>query len=1422
MNGAPWKTPRAWSRSTLAAALASLLLLLTAACGGGGSGNGGTDRRDTGGSGGPDIVTSQDTGGPPADVPKDVPPADVPPADVPPADVPPADVPPPVDIPAVAPVITILEPAEGTAIRRAAADAPTVFRVRIEHPGGLALVEFGADGQSGMRQQFVPAAPSGEFTFSLADYYVPDGTPPAGPEEVQRRWPAEGPKTFYVGVVSATGTRSVARRTIYVDATPPRVSVVDAPADRGLQYLDVVGQIRLQFRASDTHALKETRVRITWDADGAAQEDARTLVPSRTNEYLVVAELGANVARARVTVEAEDAAGWVDKVELPVRIIKRPPYRLGHVFEFPGGVEVLGYAVGHYDAAADAYPDLFVATSDGLWLLLGADGGQFAGGFKLLDAPTASWQKVFLHDMDHDGLEDLFLVALDGSDLHATVAIREPAGDGRSIDDYIPYPDAAVVPNGSLSVALDDFNNDDWIDLAVGLADAEDSVAILLGSPFPEGVDLPMEVSDPLDPTVACDPACPTAPLRYTCSAGLCALEVRSDCSPACGAGQLCVFHAASESPRCVPLSPAQACGGCRAGERCVGAAGAETCRRVASDDCDPECAPSYTCALGECVLTRTDDCPLPCAPGETCHRGECVFWVGGECAPPCGDRQRCQFGTCVRLDDTCDPPCLAGQVCSAGQCRRLCDEEGCAPPPDYLPFFLRPNYLRGVAGITDLQTADFNADGRMDIVVGRTGVRQISCYIGLGDGDFLDAYDTYLDDDPFRVLPYWLTGSQEDRPPSGFIDLIVTTEANERFYLLRGDGTGFFDIVWMSDRNVAITDVATGTIFGQGDLVMLQPDASLLRTWAFQAGQPAVPARFSDAGAFSAGFVPGELALADMNLDGLLDVVYLNRGTSRLVVGLGIPRAGGAHSGDFDLPPEILMEFTATTSEPDATGDSKEGPADLVDIAVGRVQPYPSPSNDFADLVTMTHVPGPVDPIPIGLSAPEDCGEQVTVKPSRTVKLIAYRSDGVRPGRRSSYSDLPPVFGDAPVALALGKFDADGNQDVAVAIGREGGADEWTVAQACGECEEPEEGQAPQPCLPDPESTILVKVPNIAILRTTIVADPPPANDFHVEFVPYRNLDPSLLVSASVVALGFSTGAAPPEYLPASEEGQRGRQVPLGLLAADLSNDTFDDLIILSDQIGVPGDDDYAPPQLTTWRAPLNSNGIFDGPRFGATLGRAPRWWTWINADTVDTIPDLLIANMGDDDLTLLRAAGGQLRFLTPRYLATQRGPAGIAAANLDLDGDRVQDFIVAVDGNVQIGYSRLPIPPAVWAFDDVVFLYPGGTYPRDDPAGVQVADLNRDGLLDIVVSNQGSDTLTIFFGVQEEGRPHPLFPVYLDAPTGHEPAKLVMALDLPAAQDPQRLHRGFNGDGCPDFAVLNEASESVTLLLSIPELCR
>ncbi len=88
----------------------------------------------------------------------------------------------------------------------------------------------------------------------------------------------------------------------------------------------------------------------------------------------------------------------------------------------------------------------------------------------------------------------------------------------------------------------------------------------------------------------------------------------------------------------------------------------------------------------------------------------------------------------------------------------------------------------------------------------------------------------------------------------------------------------------------------------------------------------------------------------------------------------------------------------------------------------------------------------------------------------------------------------------------------------------------------------------------------------------------------------------------------------------------------------------------------------------------------------------------------------------------------------------------------------------------------------------------YATGTYP----SAVATADLNRDGNIDVVTTNFGSSTVSVF--------------------GGNGDGTLAPGVLVPVGDQPQALAVGdFNGDGIPDLAVANSASNDVSILLGV-----
>jgi hypothetical protein len=172
------------------------------------------------------------------------------------------------------------------------------------------------------------------------------------------------------------------------------------------------------------------------------------------------------------------------------------------------------------------------------------------------------------------------------------------------------------------------------------------------------------------------------------------------------------------------------------------------------------------------------------------------------------------------------------------------------------------------------------------------------------------------------------------------------------------------------------------------------------------------------------------------------------------------------------------------------------------------------------------------------------------------------------------------------------------------------------------------------------------------------------------------------------------------------------------------------------------------------------------------------------------DGIPDLAVADAGTDTITILLGKGdGTFQALTPFPVPAAPGQHLTALTTADFDGDGRADLAVALDGS----------PGHV-----VVFLGNGdGTFRAgqdatvgNDPVALAAADFNRDGLPDLATADAGSGTVSILRGLGG-GQ----FALAESAAVGGTPGALTTG-DL-------------NNDGNVDLAGADAASGDVSVLL-------
>ncbi len=218
------------------------------------------------------------------------------------------------------------------------------------------------------------------------------------------------------------------------------------------------------------------------------------------------------------------------------------------------------------------------------------------------------------------------------------------------------------------------------------------------------------------------------------------------------------------------------------------------------------------------------------------------------------------------------------------------------------------------------------------------------------------------------------------------------------------------------------------------------------------------------------------------------------------------------------------------------------------------------------------------------------------------------------------------------------------------------------------------------------------------------------------------------------------------------------------------------------------------------------------------------------------DTRLDLVVANQGSASISLLLGqATGRLQLLTNPE--TQAGPVALALA--DLNADTVLDMVAANRNANSITVNIASGPVAYLPIS-----YPAAS----KPAGVAFADITGDGRLDIVVANEGAASVSVFPGLL--GTPLGRFGTRTDFAVGTEPVAVGIAdlnndsrpdiivtnrgsnsisvllnsgggllashFDSPAGLAPWGLAiADLNADSRPDLAVANSGESHVSVYL-------
>jgi hypothetical protein len=150
------------------------------------------------------------------------------------------------------------------------------------------------------------------------------------------------------------------------------------------------------------------------------------------------------------------------------------------------------------------------------------------------------------------------------------------------------------------------------------------------------------------------------------------------------------------------------------------------------------------------------------------------------------------------------------------------------------------------------------------------------------------------------------------------------------------------------------------------------------------------------------------------------------------------------------------------------------------------------------------------------------------------------------------------------------------------------------------------------------------------------------------------------------------------------------------------------------------------------------NGNGTFKA-RVDFPTGVGPTAVAVVDVSK-DGIPDVIVANRGDGTVSVL-LGNGNGTFKTKVDFPTNPLPAALAVA--DVDGDGKPDLVVANGNNDLGGAASVLIGNGNGTFKPKVDFATGGF-----PGAIAVADVNKDGKLDIVVTSGTDSVASVLLG--------------------------------------------------------------------------
>ncbi len=805
--------------------------------------------------------------------------------------------------------------------------------------------------------------------------------------------------------------------------------------------------------------------------------------------------------------------------------------------------------------------------------------------------------------------------------------------------------------------------------------------------------------------------------------------------------------------------------------------AGFEQCddgNTTSGDGCSANCLSDETCGNGyldsgevcdDGNTVDTDACPTTCQVA-TC--GDGFVWVGHE---------TCDDGN-TTSGDGCSATCVF-DGCGSGTVEggEECDEGGANGTPGSAcfanciaatvgfdaPLTIPLDRTAAVLGPRAIEAGDVNDDGRPDLAVASDLSHHVTVAYGLGDGRIWPPFRRSVGNHPQGLTLADVNGD-------GTVDALSANASDDTISVLLGDGDGFGTA---SHYSVVVglggdqpSDLAVADFDGDGHVdVVTANRGSDNVTLLLGAGDGSFTATtLLSTVVGSGGDGPRRVGIADLTGDGELDVVTANPGSDDVTL------LAGTGGGNF-APPQVF------TTRVGAGGDGPTALA-LADVT-GDGRPDVITANTASDDVTVlvTHASGTLNsPVrfstldgsgggedPFGLAVADVTGDGqpdlITAnRASDDLTLLPGVAGGATFGAPTTLSVADGAAGDQPIAVAVADLDGDGIPDL-IAANESSNDLSVLLGQGGGAFAAAQLYEAKAGYTGDaPVALAVADVNDDGALDVTVVSS---------------SAD-SLLVIA-----GLGDGRLTP-----SQSVPTGT-TPRGVALGDLDADGTLDWVVA--EYG----DDYIRRGLQRESGDFATASYYVRESFSGDNPVSVALGELDGANGLDAVTG---ANIDDGAVRLLNSGSGGFGSADFLYLANDIQHVTLA----DVTGDTHLDII-----GVSVTDDRVVVLPGAGngSFGGAMTLDTYVSTSGRAPIFVTAADVTDDGVPDLITANRDSNDVTVLVGLGSGSFNAPI---------------IVPATFDPSPAEVHCVRVGdFNGDGVMDLATANHARDSVSVIL-------